>query len=69
MFEDFGKGFQRQHVEVKEIAGLLIYSFLQPLLCGGFGGHVANPSSSNIILCERINESFANFGSVGDLGG
>lgn len=69
MFKDFGEGFQWQHVEVKKITGLLIYRFLQPLLCGGFSGHITDSSGGNIVLRERINQSLTGFGSVCDLGG
>lgn len=39
-------------MKVKEISSLLIYCFLQPLLCGGFGGHITDSSGGDIILCE-----------------
>jgi hypothetical protein len=69
MLEDFREGFQRQHVEVKEIASLLVYSFLQSLLGRRVGGHIANSSSGDIVLSERINQSLAYLRSVCDLGG
>lgn len=69
MLENFGQCFQWQHVEMKEIASLLINGFLQPLLCGRLGGQIANSSGGNIILCKRINQSFADLGGVRDLNG
>lgn len=56
-------------MEVKEVAGLLIYSLLQLLLCGGLGRHVTDTSSRNIILCKRINQSLAHLGCICNLGG
>lgn len=62
MFENLGQGFQRKHVQVKEIARLLVDCFLKILLRKGVCGEIAYSSSGDIILSEGIGKPPADFG-------
>lgn len=62
VFENFGQGFQRQHVQVEEIARLLVDCFLEILLHGGVCRKITYSPSGDIILSEGIGKPPADFG-------
>lgn len=67
MLEDLGKCLQREHVQVKKVASLVIDGFLEFLLCWGVGGEIANASGGNVVLSEGVHEALSSFGRIGEL--
>jgi len=64
VFEDLGEGFEREHVQVQEVARLLVDGFLEPLLGRRVGGEIADASCGDVVLGEGVDEAFPDFGCL-----
>ena len=62
--EKFRECFEREHVGVEEGACFLVDGTLETLLSRGCCREIADSTSGDVILGERIHEPFANPGCV-----
>lgn len=69
VLENFRQRFQRKHMEVEEVAGLLINGFLEAFLRNRISWHVADSSGRDVILRKGIDKSLADFGGICYLSG
>lgn len=54
-------------MQMQEVGGLLVYSFLKSLLSRRVGGKISDPACGDVVLGEGVHEAFADFGGLGEL--
>ena len=69
VLEDFGEGFQGEHVEVEECGCLLVDGFLEAALGIGGSGEVSDTAGGDVVLSKGFHEALADLGGFGELGG